>query len=58
MSADEEIRVLRLSVHGHLVGYLVRFRNGRNFAAWPWSLSKLKRRLNAFNLKDHESVPL
>lgn len=30
MSADEEIRVLKLSVHGHLVGYLAGFRNGRN----------------------------
>ncbi|MDV3504646.1 NAD(P)/FAD-dependent oxidoreductase [Marinobacter sp. M-5] len=28
--------------------------NGRNFAAWPWSLSALKRRLNAFRLKDYE----
>jgi cation diffusion facilitator CzcD-associated flavoprotein CzcO len=28
--------------------------NGRNFAAWPWSLGALKRRLNAFRLKDYE----
>ena len=28
--------------------------NGRNFAAWPWSLNTLKRRLNAFRLKDYE----
>ncbi|MDX1457190.1 MAG: NAD(P)/FAD-dependent oxidoreductase [Marinobacter sp.] len=30
--------------------------NGRNFAAWPWSLSALKRRLNVFNLKDYDVV--
>lgn len=28
--------------------------NGRNFAAWPWSLGALKRRLNAFRLTDYE----
>ncbi|MEQ9544527.1 MAG: NAD(P)/FAD-dependent oxidoreductase [Marinobacter sp.] len=28
--------------------------NGRNFAAWPWSLSALKRRLNVFKLKDYD----
>ncbi len=32
--------------------------NGRNFAAWPWSLSKLKRRLNTFSLRDYDSVAL
>ncbi|MDX1757033.1 MAG: NAD(P)/FAD-dependent oxidoreductase [Marinobacter sp.] len=30
--------------------------NGRNFAAWPWSLSALKRRLNVFQLKDYDVV--
>ncbi|PAV24744.1 cyclohexanone monooxygenase [Tamilnaduibacter salinus] len=30
--------------------------NGRNFAAWPWSLSALKRRLNVFRLKDYDVV--
>ncbi|GAA3579855.1 flavin-containing monooxygenase [Marinobacter xestospongiae] len=28
--------------------------NGRNFAAWPWSLQALKRRLNVFNLEDYD----
>ncbi|ROT98177.1 NAD(P)/FAD-dependent oxidoreductase [Marinobacter sp. R17] len=28
--------------------------NGRNFAAWPWSLKTLKRRLNVFELKDYD----
>jgi len=27
--------------------------NGRNFAAWPWSLKKLKQRLTALNLDDY-----
>lgn len=30
--------------------------NGKNFAAWPWSLAVLKKRLRAFNLKDYEVV--
>lgn len=30
--------------------------NGRNFAAWPWSLATLKKRLNRFELKDYETV--
>jgi serine/threonine-protein kinase HipA len=37
MSADEEILVLRLSVHGHLVGYLAGFRNGRNVLSFAES---------------------
>jgi hypothetical protein len=28
--------------------------NGRNFAAWPWSLKKLKQRLKKVDLKDYE----
>lgn len=28
--------------------------NGRNFAAWPWSLKKLKQRLNVFELEDYD----
>lgn len=28
--------------------------NGRNFAAWPWSLKKLKQRLKKLDLKDYE----
>jgi cation diffusion facilitator CzcD-associated flavoprotein CzcO len=28
--------------------------NGRNFAAWPWSLKKLKQRLSGLNLSDYE----
>ncbi|TBW57685.1 NAD(P)/FAD-dependent oxidoreductase [Marinobacter halodurans] len=28
--------------------------NGRNFAAWPWSLKALKRRLSVFELKDYD----
>ena len=28
--------------------------NGRNFAAWPWSLAELKRRLSVFNLDDYD----
>jgi cation diffusion facilitator CzcD-associated flavoprotein CzcO len=28
--------------------------NGRNFAAWPWSLKKLKQRLTALNLDDYQ----
>lgn len=28
--------------------------NGRNFAAWPWSLKKLKQRLKTLNLRDYE----
>ncbi|WP_410210054.1 flavin-containing monooxygenase [Aquirhabdus sp.] len=27
--------------------------NGRNFAAWPWSLKKLKQRLTSLNLDDY-----
>lgn len=27
--------------------------NGRNFAAWPWSLKKLKARLKTLNLEDY-----
>lgn len=30
--------------------------NGRNFAAWPWSLATLKKRLSAFNLDDYDRV--
>lgn len=28
--------------------------NGRNFAAWPWSLAELKRRLKTFELTNYE----
>jgi cation diffusion facilitator CzcD-associated flavoprotein CzcO len=28
--------------------------NGRNFAAWPWSLAKLKKRLSSLNLQDYD----
>ena len=28
--------------------------NGRNFAAWPWSLAELKNRLKAMDLKDYD----
>lgn len=28
--------------------------NGRNFAAWPWSLAALRRRLSAFHLEDYD----
>ncbi|EDY86551.1 monooxygenase, flavin-binding family [gamma proteobacterium HTCC5015] len=28
--------------------------NGRNFAAWPWSLSELQRRLNAVDLNEYQ----
>lgn len=28
--------------------------NGRNFAAWPWSLAELKRRLSVFSLSDYD----
>lgn len=28
--------------------------NGRNFAAWPWSLAELKKRLKAMDLKDYD----
>ena len=28
--------------------------NGRNFAAWPWSLATLKKRLSALNLQDYD----
>ncbi len=28
--------------------------NGRNFAAWPWSLAALKQRLSAFSLADYD----
>ena len=28
--------------------------NGKNFAAWPWSLGELKQRLKALNLKDYD----
>ncbi len=28
--------------------------NGRNFAAWPWSLKKLKQRLTALDLNDYQ----
>ncbi|MHA7833063.1 MAG: flavin-containing monooxygenase [Algiphilus sp.] len=30
--------------------------NGKNFAAWPWSLATLKKRLRTFNLKDYDVV--
>ena len=30
--------------------------NGRNFAAWPWSLSALKKRLSAFPMQDYDVV--
>ncbi|XID74305.1 flavin-containing monooxygenase [Alkanindiges sp. WGS2144] len=30
--------------------------NGRNFAAWPWSLKKLRERLSSLNLSDYEVV--
>lgn len=30
--------------------------NGRNFAAWPWSLAALRKRLSAFSLADYEVV--
>lgn len=32
--------------------------NGRNFAAWPWSLGALMRKLNTFSLRDYDSVAL
>ena len=28
--------------------------NGRNFAAWPWSLATLKKRLSSLNLQDYD----
>ena len=28
--------------------------NGRNFAAWPWSLAHLKQRLSVFSLSDYD----
>ncbi|MEE2762663.1 MAG: NAD(P)/FAD-dependent oxidoreductase [Pseudomonadota bacterium] len=28
--------------------------NGRNFAAWPWSLKALRQRLSSFNLADYD----
>ena len=28
--------------------------NGKNFAAWPWSLAQLKQRLKSLNLKDYD----
>ena len=28
--------------------------NGRNFAAWPWSLKELKKRLSRFKVSDYE----
>ncbi|KGD65182.1 monooxygenase, flavin-binding family protein [Alcanivorax nanhaiticus] len=28
--------------------------NGRNFAAWPWSLAELKKRLSVFSLSDYD----
>jgi hypothetical protein len=31
-------------------------RNGRNFAAWPWSLAELKQRLSALELKHYDVV--
>lgn len=30
--------------------------NGRNFAAWPWSLKQLKQRLKQVDLTDYETV--
>lgn len=30
--------------------------NGRNFAAWPWSLATLRKRLSAFHLEDYDVV--
>ena len=30
--------------------------NGRNFAAWPWSLAALKKRLSSFKLGDYDVV--
>lgn len=30
--------------------------NGRNFAAWPWSLATLKKRLSHFNLFDYDVI--
>lgn len=30
--------------------------NGRNFAAWPWSLATLKKRLSHFNVADYDVV--
>ena len=30
--------------------------NGRNFAAWPWSLAELKRRLSSFSISDYDVV--
>lgn len=30
--------------------------NGRNFAAWPWSLKKLKQQLSELNLKNYDIV--
>ena len=30
--------------------------NGRNFAAWPWSLAELKRRLSFFKLSEYDLV--
>ncbi len=30
--------------------------NGRNFAAWPWSLAELKKRLSVFSLEDYDLV--
>ncbi|MEC8567391.1 MAG: hypothetical protein VXY56_03740, partial [Pseudomonadota bacterium] len=28
--------------------------NGRNFAAWPWSLKALKKRLKRMDLNDYQ----
>lgn len=33
-------------------------KNGRNFAAWPWSLARLQKQLRRFRLKDYASSTL
>ncbi|EMN5303563.1 cyclohexanone monooxygenase, partial [Acinetobacter baumannii] len=30
--------------------------NGRNFAAWPWSLKKLRQRLHHLNLEEYDVI--
>ena len=56
-SRSEEIKVLKLSLHGRLVGYLVGLHNGRNILSFADEFKQDASR-PTFSLITHPSFPL
>lgn len=55
-SANDEVSVLRLTLHGRLVAYLAGFRNGRNVLSFTDEYSKDDHR-PTFSLITHPRFP-